>query len=94
MANFEELYNKLGSFSKGANTSCKEFTAILEKLGFQIVDCGSAGHKIAKHPAVDWREYPDFDCGHSKGANVKPIYIKKLYKFVKQNEEGIKEHLK
>ncbi|MGC2458543.1 MAG: hypothetical protein WA435_11180 [Gallionellaceae bacterium] len=94
MANFEKLFRKLGDLTTSANTSCKELTGVLEELGFQIVDCGSAGHKIAKHPAVNLTEYPDYDCGHNEGAKVHRQYIKKLHKFVKQNEEGIKEYIK
>ncbi len=59
-----------------------------------MVNCGSAGHKIAKHPAIDLHEYPNFNCGHSQGAVVKRVYINKLYKFVEQHEDEIKEYLK
>ena len=62
--------------------------------GFLIEDCGSAGHKIARPPAVSLIEYPNYNCGHNKGETVKRPYIKKLHKFVKQHEEAIKEYLK
>lgn len=91
MTNFEKLFRKLGDLTTSANTSCKELTGVLEELGFQIVDCGSAGHKIAKHPSVALTDYPDYNCGHNEGAKVHRSYIKKLYKFVKQHEEEIKE---
>lgn len=94
MAKFEELYRKLGDLTQSANTSCKDFTSVLEDLGFQIVDCGSAGHKIAKHPAIDLAEFPDYNCGHNQGASVKRNYIKKLHKFVRQYEWVIKEYIK
>ena len=94
MASFEKLLRKLGDLTSSANTSCKELTGVLEELGFQIVDCGSAGHKIAKHQAIDLTEYPNYDCGHNDGAKIHRQYIKKLYKFVKQNEDKIKEHMK
>ena len=94
MANFDGLYNKLGDFTKGANTSCKEFTAVLEGLGFQIVNCRSGGHKIAKHLAVSLTEYPDYNCGHNQGATVSRSYVKKLHRFVTQHEKEIKEYLK
>lgn len=94
MANLEKLLRKLGDLTSSANTSCKELTGVLEELGFQIVDCGSAGHKIAKHQAIDFTEYPNYNCGHNDGAKIHRQYIKKLYTFVKQNEEKIKEHMK
>ena len=94
MSEFEKLIKKLGDLTTSANTTCIEFTNLLIALGFQIENCGSAGHKIARHPAVSLIEYPNYNCGHNKGEAVKRPYIKKLYKFVKQHENVIKEYLK
>lgn len=52
MTEFEKLIKKLDDLTKSANTSCSEFTNTLIALGFQIENCGSAGHKIAKHSDV------------------------------------------
>ena len=93
MTEFEKLLKKLGDLTSSANTTCKEFTSVLEALGFQIENCGSAGHKIARHPAIALPEYPNYNCGHAQGAAIKRPYIKKLFKFVKQHEEALKEHL-
>jgi len=89
MSEFEKLLKKLDDLTTSANASCKEFTNLLIALGFQIENCGSAGHKIARHPAVSLIEYPNYN-----GEAIKRPYIKKLYKFVKQHENAIKEHLK
>jgi len=94
MLEFDELVKKLQDLTTSANASCKEFTYLLIALGFQIENCGSAGHKIARHPTVSLIEYPNYNCGHNKGEAVKRPYIKKLYKFVKQHENAIKEHMK
>lgn len=94
MSDFVKLLIKLEALTTSANASCKEFTNLLIALGFQIENCGSAGHKIARHPAVSLIEYPNYNCGHNKGEAVKRPYIKKLYKFVKQHENAIKEHMK
>ena len=94
MTEFEKTFRKLGDLASSANTSCKEFTGVLEALGFNIENCGNAGHKIAKHPAITLTEYPDYNCGHNQGEAVKRPYIKKLHKFVKQHEDAIKEYLK
>jgi len=94
MTEYKKLFKKLEDLSSSANTSSREFTRVLEDLGFQIENCGSAGHKIAKHPAIALIEYPDYNCGHNQGAAVKRPYINKLYKFVKQHEDAIKEYLK
>lgn len=94
MTEFEKLFKKLEDLTTSANTSCSEFTNLLTAFGFLIEDCGSAGHKIARHPAISLIEYPNYNCGHNKGEAVKRPYIKKLYKFIKQHESAIKEHLK
>ncbi len=94
MQNFAKLLKKLDDLTTSANATCKEFTNLLLALGFQIENCGSAGHKIARHPAVSLIEYPNYNCGHNMGEAVKRPYIKKLYKFVKQHESAIKEHMK
>ena len=94
MSEFGKLLKKLEALTGSTNTSCREFTNILIALGFQIENCGNAGHKIARHPAVSLIEYPNYNCGHNKGEAVKRPYIKKLYKFVQQHEEAIKEYLK
>lgn len=93
MPEFQKLLKKLEALTTSGNTSCKKFTNVLEALGFQIDNCGNAGHKIARHPAVSLIEYPNYNCGHNRGEAVKRPYIKKLYKFVKQHEKAIKEHL-
>lgn len=94
MTDFEKSFRRLGELTNSANVSCKEFTGLLEEMGFIIEQCGSAGHKIATHPAVSLSEYPDFNCGHNPGAAVKRPYIKKLHKFVKLHEDAIKGCLK
>lgn len=94
MAEFSKLFKKLDDLTNSGNTTCKEFTGVLEDLGFQIENCGSAGHKIAKHPAVALDEYPNYNCGHNQGTVVNRPYIKKLIKFTKQYKSEIEEYLK
>lgn len=90
MKDFKKLFDELETMSSSANVSCSEFITLLEDLGFEITNCGSAGHKIAKHSAVDVISYPNFNCGHNKGSKILKVYIKKIFKFVKENEETIK----
>lgn len=54
MTEFEKFLKKLEDLTTSANVSCKEFTNLLIALGFQIENCGSAGHKIARRPAISW----------------------------------------
>ena len=94
MAEFEKSFRKLTELTTSANTSCKDFSSVLEDLGFTLVACGNAGHKIATHPAIELLDYPDFNCGHSEGEHIKRPYIKKLHRFVKEHKDVIKEYLK
>jgi hypothetical protein len=94
MKDFDALFRELGDMTSSANTTCRNFTRLLENLGFEISDCGNAGHKIARHPAVSLTAYPNFDCGHNLGSTVKRPYIKKLFVFVETHQESIKQHLK
>jgi len=94
MTKFKKLFKELENLTGSSNTSCKKFTSLLKDLGFQIENCGSAGHKIARHPAIDLTLYPNFNCGHNQGAVVRRGYINTLYKFVEQHEDAIKEYLK
>lgn len=66
MSEFVKLLKRLEGLTTGANASCKEFTNLLLALDFQIENCGSAGHKIARHPALSLIEYPNYNCGHTK----------------------------
>jgi hypothetical protein len=66
----------------------------LEDFGFEIKDCGSAGHKIAKHPSIPVVDSPDYDCGHNQGNHVKPVYIRKFLRFIDSNSDAITEYLK
>jgi len=94
MKKFDKLFKELEDMASGANTSCKDFTVLLKKLGFDIEDCESGGHKVAKHSSIKLLEYPDYNCGHNPGTHVKRVYVNKLYKFVKNYKDVIKEHIK
>lgn len=94
MSKFDKLRRALTNMAAGANTSCRDFSALLIEMKFELVPCGSAGHMIAKHPAVALQHYPNFDCGHDPGTKVKRVYIKKLARFVDEYADAIKEHLK
>lgn len=65
MSEFEKLIKKLDDLTSSANTSCNEFINLLLALGFQIENCGSAGHKIAKHPVVLFRNLANVCITHT-----------------------------
>lgn len=91
MDKFKKLFRELEAATNSANTSCCDFTDLLKRLKFEIKDCGSAGHKVVSHPALALEESTNYNCGHDQGTMVKRPYIKKIFKFVQQHEEAIKE---
>lgn len=93
MANFDDHFHKLENFKHSGNVSCANFLKLLNNMGFEIINCRKAGHKIAKHPAICLQNYPDFNCGHKKGDTVKAVYIRKLYNFIDLHKETIKKAL-
>lgn len=93
MTEFDKLLRQLEEMASGSNTTCRDLVPLLESFGFTIADCGSAGHKVAKHSAVNIREYPDFDCGHNNGKPVKRPYLSKLKRFIKNHSAAIQESM-
>ncbi len=94
MKDIQKKLDKLYGMSGNANITCSQLTSALKALGFSIRDGSNGGHKIAKHPAVSVLDSPDYDCGHKEGSKIKKPYLSKLIKFVKNNEEAIRESLK
>lgn len=94
MKDVQKKFDKLYVMAGNANITCNQLTSALKALGFTIRDCSNGGHKIAKHPAISVLESTNYDCGHKEGSKIKKPYILSLIKFVKNNEETIREWLK
>lgn len=93
MKDVDTLLREFADLATDANVTCRELLKILRVFGFEIIDCGRGGHKVARHPAISIAESPDFDCGHDLGTKVKRVYLKKLFHFVKLHKEAIKGYL-
>lgn len=94
--NYDKIRAKLEAMALGANTTCKDFSACLVEFGFILKDCGAHGHKVATHPAIKMKieDSPNFNCGHSSGKKIKPIYIRKFLRITNTYESDLKEYLK
>ena len=90
MKDVDTLLREFAGLTTSANATCRELLKILRDFGFQIIDCGRGGHKIAKHPAISIAESPNFNCGHDLGTKVKRVYLKKLFHFVDLHKEAIR----
>jgi hypothetical protein len=93
---YDKLRAQLAQMASGANTSCKDFTDLLEKFGFVIRDCGSPGHKVATHPAIQMSiaDSANYNCGHNPKNKLLPVYIKKFYRITTSYEITLREYLK
>lgn len=95
MKKFDKLFRRLKEMATSANITCRDFTQVLEDLGFELTDA-SGGHKVATHPKIPLgpEDAANYNCGHDQGTHVKRNYIKTFLKLVVEHEEKLREHLK
>ncbi len=72
--------------------SCREMVSLLKGLGFEVFPHSTASHKAFSHLSISGL-YGNFNCGHSRGENVKPPYKSQIRKIVDENAEELKEFL-
>lgn len=96
MKKYDRLRANLGNMAHGSNTSCQDFTALLRKLGFDIKDGGSPGHKIVTHAGICLKpaDAANYNCGHNPGTHIKRPYIKKFLHICDDYEEELRGWLK
>jgi len=83
----------LNLFESGKTLRCKDVIAALERLGFEVRDGKRGGHKIYVHDGLDEFHSSAFNCDHGKNPQIKPAYIKKIVKVLKQYEQELLELL-
>lgn len=93
---YKRIYKEVYETLRASKTSirCNELAEQLTRLGFEVKDGGRGGHKIFTHDGI-----PDFysgayNCGHGKNPEIKPAYIGKVLRILKQHEKEIIEFLK
>ncbi len=72
---------------------CEELAASLRDLGF-VVRAGEAGHKVVTHPGLKGFYSAAYNCGHGKNPEIKPAYIGKILRILRQYESELDEFLK
>ena len=88
---FDRLLRRLREMASGANTACRDFTALLTEFGFEVRDGSKGGHKIVTHPALPLAEAKNYNCGHNPGTTVKKPYVREMLKFVQHQEDALRE---
>jgi len=83
--------NEVTKHLRLANSSirCQELTRILESLGFDVRNGKKQGHKVFVHHGLDSFTSGGYSCGHGKNPEVKPVYIKKIARLLKQYENEL-----
>lgn len=66
---------------------------MLERLGFEVKDGKRGGHKLFFHDHLPSFTSSSFNCGHGKNPEIKPAYIKKLIRTLREHESDLKKYL-
>lgn len=72
-----------------ASIRCQELTRLLESLGFDVRNGKKQGHKVFVHHGLDSFTSGGYSCGHGKNPEIKPVYIKKIARLLKQYENEL-----
>jgi hypothetical protein len=76
-----------------ASIRCGALAEQLERLGFEVRDGKQGGHKIFVHDGIPGFFSGSYDCGHGKNPEIKPAYIRKVLRILRQYEEEIIDFL-
>ena len=77
----------------GATIRCRDLAAELQSLGFEVRDGRKPGHKVFVHHGVPNFSAGSYTCGHGRNPEIKPVYVKKVLKLLKQYESELIHHL-
>jgi hypothetical protein len=88
-------YDKCRSTLRERQSSlkCRELLKVLSDLGFKVKDGKKGGHKLYRHPDISSFAGGDFNCGHSHGDQVKPVYVKGILRVIEEFETELREAL-
>ncbi|MFA7098083.1 MAG: type II toxin-antitoxin system HicA family toxin [Gammaproteobacteria bacterium] len=73
-----------------ASIRCAELAALLARLGFEVRDGNRAGHKVYVHHRLPGFFSGSYNCGHGKNPEIKPAYIGKVLRVLRQYESELK----
>lgn len=76
-----------------ANTRCRDMITQLESLGFDVRPGKKIGHKVVTHPGLAEFYSAGFTCGHGRNPEVKPAYVAKIAKLIRQYQAELSAYL-
>ncbi len=77
----------------GASMRCKQVTALLKKLDFEVRDGNRGGHKVYTHQYIQSFTSGSYNCDHGKNPEIKRPYIKKIIKVLEKYEQELIQYL-
>lgn len=72
---------------------CGDLTGWLERLGFEVTDAGSAGHKVFVHDHLPSFHSSSYNCSHGRDPQIKRPYIVKVLRVLREHETDLKKFL-
>lgn len=75
------------------NLCCDDVKRLLINLGFEVRDGKQGGHKIYVHHGLASFTSGSFNCGHGKNPEIKPAYISKIIKLLRQYQKELEQYL-
>jgi hypothetical protein len=72
---------------------CQELAEMLSSLGFEVRDGKKQGHKVFVHHGVTSFTSGGYTCGHGRNPEIKPVYIKKVLRLLKQYGTELNQYL-
>lgn len=93
---FATLRRRLADMAGSANTSSRDFAALLRDFGFCLRPSGGTGHVVVTHPAfmLGPDDEANYNGEHGAGNAIKRPYIKKFLRLVDGNKEALEGYLK
>jgi len=73
-----------------ANIRCAELADLLGQLGFVVRDCGKGNHKAFSHSRLAGFPGGNYDCGHGKNRQVKPVYVRRIIRILEEWEDQLR----
>ena len=73
---------------------CDELAKLLEDLGFDVRKGRQGGHRVFFHDDLSDFISGSYDCGHGKNPEIKPAYIRKVVRILKEHETELTEILR
>ena len=72
---------------------CRDLVSILERFGFEVRDGKLGGHKVYTHPYLEAFTSGSINCDHGRNPQVKPAYVAKVIRTLKQHKAALEKFL-